>query len=134
MNKDAKLLKEMGDRVRFIRNEMKLTKEALGRKMGVTGQFLGVVESGKSSISYDKLKKLCDISGYSADYILFGKNADFFSKAKEQISQFDKDQIEEACEIIQKLAIFMKNDLSKFVQEEKEEIKEIDLYDDFYKI
>lgn len=73
MNKDIELRKEMGERIRKIRNEMKMTKEALAKKLGVTGQFLGVVECGRSTISYDKLKKLCEISGYSADYILFGK-------------------------------------------------------------
>ncbi len=110
MNKDLELMKQIGDRIRKIRNEMKMTKEALAKSIGVTGQFLGVVESGKSSISYDKLKKLCDISGYSADYILFGKNRELISEAKVNLEQFTNEQIQEACQVISKIAIFMKND------------------------
>ncbi|MBR2240518.1 MAG: helix-turn-helix transcriptional regulator [Bacilli bacterium] len=111
MNKDLELRKQMGERVRKIRNEMKLTKEALGKKLGVTGQFLGVVESGKSDISYDKLKKLCDISGYSADYILFGRNSKSIVEAKSKLEQYTDDQIIEACDVIKRIAIFMKKDL-----------------------
>ena len=109
MNKDLELLKQMGDRIRNIRNELRMTKESLAKDIGVTGQFLGVVESGKSSISYDKLKKLCDISGYSADYILFGRNSENISKTRTSLEGFSNEQIQEACDIIGKIAIFMKN-------------------------
>ena len=110
MNKDMVLRKQMGERIRTIRNEMKLSKEALARQIGITGQFLGVVESGKSDISYDKLKRLCDISGYSADYILFGKNPEVISETKKIIEEFTNEQIEDACEVIRKIAAFMKDE------------------------
>ena len=110
MNKDIELRKEMGERIRKIRNELKLTKEALARKLGVTGQFLGVVECGRSAISYDKLKKLCEISGYSADYILFGKDANIVSETKKILENYSEEQIIEACEIIKKMAIVIKDE------------------------
>ena len=99
---------EMGERVRNIRNELKLTKDALGKKIGVTGQFLGVVENGKSTMSYDKLKKLCDISGYSADYILFGKSSNYMDEAKELLNNFSEEQIILACEIIRNMNSLVK--------------------------
>ena len=110
MNKDMVLRKQMGERIRTIRNEMKLSKEALARQIGITGQFLGVVESGKSDISYDKLKRLCDISGYSAYHILFGKNPEVISETKKIIEEFTNEQIEDACEVIRKIAAFMKDE------------------------
>ena len=36
--------------------------------------FLGVIENGKSNLTYDRLKKFCEVSGYTADYILFGRD------------------------------------------------------------
>ena len=52
---------EVGKRIEGIRKEMKLTKEKLARQIGVSGQFFGMVEKGKSSLSYEKLEKLCNM-------------------------------------------------------------------------
>ena len=109
MNKDVELRKQIGERIRCIRNEMKLSKVALAKELGITGQFLGVVEGGKSIISYDKLKKLCDLTGYSADYILFGKNDKSVTETKRQLQEFSEDQIQDACDAIKKIAIFIKS-------------------------
>ena len=126
MSKDLELRRQMGERIRQIRNELKMNKEALAREIGVTGQFLGVVESGRSTISYDKLKKLCEISGYSADYIIFGKEADMVKNTKTKLEEYSDEQIRSACEIIQKLAIFMKND-----EDEDDADTDEDEYDSF---
>ena len=109
MNKDVELRKQIGERIRCIRNEMKLSKVALAKELGITGQFLGVVEGGKSIISYDKLKKLCDLTGYSADYILFGKNDKSVTETKRQLQEFSEDQIQDACDAIKKIAVFIKS-------------------------
>lgn len=118
MGKDLDLRREIGERIRKIRNELKMTKGALARELGVTGQFLGVVESGRSTIGYDKLKKLCEISGYSADYILFGKNGNIVKDTKTKLEEYSDEQIESACEIIQKLAIFIKNDSEEEIEKD----------------
>ena len=109
MNKDVELRKQIGERIRCIRNEMKLSKVALAKELGITGQFLGVVEGGKSIISYDKLKKLCDLTGYSADYILFGKDDKSVTETKKQLEDFSEDQIQDACDAIKKIAVFIKS-------------------------
>ena len=111
LEKDLKLRKEMGERVRKIRNELNLTKDALGKKIGVTGQFLGVVEKGNSAMSYDKLKRLCDISGYSADYILFGKLPNSLNETKELLNEFSEDQIQAVCEVIKKMSTIINKDV-----------------------
>ena len=48
---------EVGKRIEGIRKELKLTKEKFAKKIGVSGQFLGMVEKGKSSLSYEKLER-----------------------------------------------------------------------------
>ena len=92
MNTDLGLLKEMGERIRIIRSEMNLSKDALGKKIGVTGQFLGVVENGKSTMSYEKLKRLCDISGYTSDYILFGRKSEMLDETRELLKDENRKQ------------------------------------------
>lgn len=100
---------EVGKRIEIIRKEMKLTKEGLAKKIGITGQFLGIVENGKSTLSYEKLKRLCDISGYSADYILFGKNKDIINETREKFNDLNEYQIQEACEILKKIGEFIRS-------------------------
>ena len=100
---------EVGKRIELIRKEMKMTKEKFAKEIGISGQYLGIVEKGGSSLSYEKLKRLCDLSGYSADYILFGKESDIKNKTKKVLEDFSDKQIQEACKIIGKIAIFIKN-------------------------
>lgn len=109
MNKDLELLKQMGERIRIVRNSMKMNKEELAKELGITGQFLGVIESGRSTMSYDKLRKLCQISGYSSDYILFGKNYSLLGETKELLKDYKQEEIEEACEIIKKIVEMLKD-------------------------
>ena len=100
---------EIGKRIESIRKEMKMTKEKFAKEIGISGQYLGIVEKGGSSLAYDKLKKLCEISGYSADYILFGKDKNLIKKTKTIIEGYTNEQIKEACEILSKIGIFIKN-------------------------
>ena len=108
MKRNLLLKKQMGERIRKIRNELKMTKDALGKKMGLTGQFLGVVESGKSTLTYEKLKILCDISGYTSDYILFGKDSNLVTDTKENLKKYTDEEIEAACEMLKNISIFIK--------------------------
>lgn len=100
---------EMGKRIENIRKEMKMTKEKFAKELGISGQYLGIIEKGRSSLAYDKLKRLCDISGYSADYILFGKDKNLQNKTKTILKEFSEEQIKIACNIIAEIGIFIKN-------------------------
>lgn len=102
--------KEVGIRIQNIRKQLNYSKEKLGRKLGVTGQFISVVEKGESSLAYDKLEILCNISGYSSDFILFGKDNSEEINTKKLLKQYNEEQIQEACKIISKIAVFIKND------------------------
>lgn len=99
---------EIGKRIRYIRENMGMTKESFAKLLGISGQYLGVVEHGKSYLSIEKLKILCDLTGLSADYILFGKDNNAFSNTQELLSKFSDKQIQLGCETLQKLALFMK--------------------------
>ena len=68
------LRKEIGLRIKNIRLNMNMTKQKMADLLGISGQYLGMIERGEGTLSVDKLKILCDMTGLSADYILFGKD------------------------------------------------------------
>ena len=111
---EAKLEKEeqieRGKRIKSIReNELKLNKTQLGKKIGVSSQFLGLVEDGKSNLVYRSIKKLKDISGHSADYILYGIDDEVIKETKGAIKDYTEKEIINAINAIKDIALFMKN-------------------------
>ena len=63
--------KQVGERVERLRRDRKLTKTQFGEMIGVSGQYVGMIERG-ASLSVDSVIKICHMTGVSADYILFG--------------------------------------------------------------
>lgn len=100
---------EIGKRIKNIRENMNMTKESFAKQLGISGQYLGMVERGKSYLSIEKLKILCDITNLSADYILFGKDNNIKNDTKEILSGFSDEQLEIGCDMLKKLALFIKN-------------------------
>lgn len=100
---------EIGKRIKEIREEMHMTKEQFAKKLGLSGQHLGLIERGKNHISIEKLKILCDLSGLSADYILFGKDKNILNDTKNILSEFTYSQIVNGCDTLKKLALFIKD-------------------------
>lgn len=100
---------EIGKRIASIRSDMNMTKEDFAKLLGISGQYLGIVEKGKSCLSYKKLKRLCDLCNLSSDYILFGKLENKIVETKSILSNFSDKELENGCEIIKKLALFIKN-------------------------
>lgn len=100
---------EIGKRIKNIRENMNMTKESFAKQLGISGQYLGMVERGKSYLSIEKLKILCDITNLSADYILFGKDNNIKNDTKEILSEFSDEQLEIGCDMLKKLALFIKN-------------------------
>lgn len=100
--------KEIGKRIKSIRENMNMTKESFAKQIGISGQYLGLIEHGKNYLSIEKLKVLCDFTNLSADYILFGKNQNIVNDTKNVLSEFTENQIEVGCDILKKLALFIK--------------------------
>ena len=48
-----------------------LTQTQAGQAIGVTPDTIGRYEMGKSPISYETAKKLCELYKYPMDYIIF---------------------------------------------------------------
>lgn len=101
---------EIGKRIKNIREEMGLSKEAFAKALGISGQYLGIVERGGSYLSIDKLKSLCDLTNLSADYILFGKDNNIVDNTKSFLSDFTSEQLQTGCNMLKELASFIKED------------------------
>ena len=65
---------EMGERIRKIREDLKMTREQFSEMIDISDVFLGQIERGERSLSIKTLSKIVHYSGTSTDYILFGEN------------------------------------------------------------
>lgn len=101
--------KEIGKRIQNLRQNMHMSKEAFAKEIGITGQYLGLVERGINYLSVEKLKVLCDFTSTSADYILFGKNPNIIKETKAMLTEFSDEQLSCACESLKDLALFIKS-------------------------
>lgn len=99
-----------GKRIRSIReNELKLSKSDLAFQIGISSQFLGLVEEGKGNLMYRSLKLLRDLSGHSADYILFGLDDSVLYNTKQYLEYFTEDEIRDGLSILTDLTYLLKN-------------------------
>lgn len=101
---------ERGKRIKNIReNELHLNKSQLARIIGVSSQFLGLVEDGKGNLVYKSIKKLKDISGHSSDYILYGLDDTMIKETNEILEKYDEKQIKAALRMLKNIGLFIKN-------------------------
>lgn len=99
-----------GKRIKYIReNELKMKKTQLGEAIGISGQFLGLVEEGKGNLVYRSVKKLKDLSGHSSDYILYGLDDDIIKQTKKSLEKYSEKEIIQAIDIIKDIALFIEN-------------------------
>ena len=56
------------------------------------------------------VKIICDLSGYSADYILFGEEANIMSETKSLLKKFSKEEVIAGCKALKKIALLIRED------------------------
>lgn len=101
---------ERGKRIKNIReNELHMNKTQLAKEIGISGQFLGLVEDGKGNLVYKSIKKLRDLSCHSADYILYGLDDSVIKTTQKCLEKYSETQIIDAIELIKEITLFLKN-------------------------
>ena len=101
---------ERGKRIKNIReNELHMNKTQLAKEIGVSSQFLGLVENGKGNLVYKSIKKLRNLSCHSSDYIVFGIDDNSISKTKKVLEQYSEIEISQAMKFLNDIAVFIKN-------------------------
>mgnify|MGYP004625440317 FL=1 len=97
-----------GKRIKNIReNELKLNKSDLAKQIGISSQFLGLVEYGKGNLSYRSIKLLRDLSGHSSDYILFGLDDDILKNTKIFLQRYDEKELMGALDMLKEIAYIL---------------------------
>ena len=102
------LWENIGKRVEKLRKERNLSKSQFGKLLGISGQYVGRIEKGTHSISVELIVKICDLTGVSTDYIIFG----IISSEQEitvaaSLYGLSNEQIQIAFDIIKKVAQFI---------------------------
>lgn len=69
---DTNQLKEIGQRLRKKRTELKLTREEFAELADVSSGFYGQIEVGTTQMSIDTLIKISASTHLPMEYILFG--------------------------------------------------------------
>ena len=98
---------EIGSRIRNIRENMKLSRSSFSEKINISEVFLSQVERGEKSISLNTLMNICNTTGVTSDYILFGntENSATSNKIIKILNQLPK----EANEIVYNLPNSLKD-------------------------
>ena len=111
-NSDSDKIEQInrGKRIKNIREyELKMNKTQLAKSIGVSSQFLGLVEDGKGNLVYKSLKKLCDLSGHSADFILYGLDDSIIAKTKICLENYSEDELKYAITVINDILELIKH-------------------------
>lgn len=104
---------DRGKRIKFIREEeLKMTKTMLARKLGISSQFLGLVEEGKGNLMYNSLKKLRQVSGHSSDFILYGLDDNILRDTNRFLERYSEFEIINAINILRSITFLIRKDLS----------------------
>jgi transcriptional regulator with XRE-family HTH domain len=60
----------LGDRIREIREEMRMNQDILAERAGLSKGFLSDVENNKRNVGSQNLLKIANVLGASVDYLL----------------------------------------------------------------
>ena len=66
---------EIGERIRSIREGIRMTREKFSEMIDISEVFLGQIERGECSLSLKTLSNIVSFSGASTDFILYGNNS-----------------------------------------------------------
>ena len=67
-------LVEIGKRIRYLRDESKLTQTKLSEYLSLDQSMIEKIEKGERNITSDVIEKLSALFCCTVDYILFGEN------------------------------------------------------------
>lgn len=111
---DALNLKEIGERVRILRQSQGLSQFELGQASGLSRQHIHDIESGKRGLSADSLYRLSRVLLVSADYILSGRGMweGQYEVLGELLRNFEEEDIGHVDSVLRTL-LMMKNESKK---------------------
>lgn len=83
---------EIGNRIRSIREELNLSQMAFAEMIGVSREHIGRIERNPKQPSLDVLTSISYHTGYSVDYILFGRD-NHYQEVKREMNRSELEKI-----------------------------------------
>ena len=108
MNNKNDLKIEIGKRITEIRVKMNMSKNEFARLIGMKNQYLGDVERGKKGLTIEKVVNICNLTGVTADYILFGVENKYKYDVQKMLSNYSPNEIDKSFEILKDLVVLSK--------------------------
>lgn len=102
------LNKEIGLRVRQLRESKHLSREKFSENINISPQFLAEIENGNKGMSFATLIKMCNFLSVSIDYIITGKTFNDISNIIYTLSTIDKEYLPFAESILKTYALSVK--------------------------
>lgn len=101
----------IGERVRKIREDLKMSREKFSEMIDISDFFLGQIERGERSLSTKTLTKIVNFTGFSADFILFGdvSSNNTISKINRILNKCSDDVVDYIYKLIHDTYYFIKN-------------------------
>lgn len=100
--------KQIGERIKLLREKMQLSQKDFAELIGMKNQYLSNVEKGLNGITIEKLIEICNKTGISSDYIIFGKNSISAYQIQENFSKYTNEELITAFDIIKNTIILYK--------------------------
>ena len=102
---------EIGNRIRNIRNDLCMIRNVFSEKVDISEIYLAQLEIGKKSLGTKALMSISEYTGYSTDYILFGKdsNNDYAKKIIRIVNALPENSLRLAYEMMRSIKAFTKN-------------------------
>ena len=101
----------IGERIRKIREDLKMSREKFSEMIDISDFFLGQIERGERSLSTKTLTKIVNFTGFSADFILFGdvSSNNTSSKINRILNKCSDDVVDYIYKLIHDTFYFIKN-------------------------
>lgn len=95
--------KEIGERIKYLREVNNYTRDALAERIGISAKFLYEIEKGRKGFSADTLVKIARSVSVSCDYIMLGDNEQnkVISDIEKIMEEFSIEQLEQLREILE---------------------------------
>ncbi|EQC1537798.1 helix-turn-helix domain-containing protein [Clostridium botulinum] len=87
-------MSNLGERLKELRNEAKLSQKDLAKKLGLSSSTVGMIESGKRKGNKETIQKIANFFEVSIDY-LYGNDIEEITKTESLIDNFLDRLIEE---------------------------------------
>jgi transcriptional regulator with XRE-family HTH domain len=77
-------VRSVNERIKALRKELKMSQDVFAEKLGLTKNYISLVENGNRNLSEQSIKVLCSILNVNEEWLRTGNGKMFKSRTREQ--------------------------------------------------